>query len=283
MSSRLGIKKTYKLFIGGKFPRTESGRFLELRDAKGELLANVSWGSVKDFRNAVVAARASQVAWAKNSAYLKGQILYRIAEVLDGRRSQFVEELVTQGITRDSAEEEVSASIDLFVHYAGWSDKYGALFSNVNPVASSHFNFSVPEPTGVVGILAPHSSGLLGLVSTLAPVVVGGNSAILLASEKYPLCAISLGEVLATSDVPNGVVNILTGQQTELAPAFASHLDVNALLVCSEEQELLRSLEWEAAENLKRVIRQLNRPLEGSPYHILDFQETKTTWHPVGV
>lgn len=281
--SRLGIQKTYKLFIGGKFPRTESGRFIEFADPAGTFLANVSWGSKKDLRNSIVAARAAQSGWAASSAYLKGQILYRIAEVLDGRSGQFVDELVAQGQTAKEAQDEVAASIDLLVHYAGWSDKYGALFSSVNPVASSHFNFSLPEPTGVVGIIAPASGGLLGLVSVLAPAIVGGNTAVLLAAEKFPLTAISFAEVLATSDVPGGVVNILTGYRDELQSTFASYMDVNALVVCNEDPAFLKAIDLEAAKNLKRVIRQADRPLEGSPYHILDLQETKTTWHPVGV
>lgn len=281
--SRLGIQKTYKLFIGGKFPRTESGRFIEFADPAGNFLANVSWGSKKDLRNSIVAARAAQSAWASSSAYLKGQILYRIAEVLDGRSGQFIDELGAQGLSESAAKEEVAASIDLLVHYAGWSDKYSALFSSVNPVASSHFNFSVPEATGVVGLIAPASGGLLGLVSVLAPAIVGGNTVVLLAAERFPLTAISFAEVLATSDVPGGVVNILTGYREELWGTFASHMDVNALVVCSEELAFLKAIELEAAENLKRVIRQPDQPLAGSPYHILDLQETKTTWHPVGV
>lgn len=283
MASRLGIKKTYKLFIDGKFPRTESGRFIDFADGEGEFLANVSWGSKKDLRNAVVAARTAQAGWASSSAYLKGQILYRIAEVLDGRNSQFVEELIAQGLEEEKAEREVAEAIDLLVHYAGWSDKYSALFSTVNPVASSHFNFSVPEPVGVVGIIAPESPGLLGLVSVLAPALVGGNSIVLLASGKFPLTSISFAEVLATSDVPAGVVNILTGKREELAIPFASHMDLNALLLCGGSPAKNKAVELEAAENLKRIIKQRDRALAPSPYHILDLQETKTTWHPVGV
>lgn len=283
MGSRLGIKKTYKLFIGGKFPRTESGRFLEFSDADGQFLANVSWGSPKDLRNAVVAARAAQDSWASASAYLKGQILYRIAEILDGRSGQFADELVAQGMTAAAAADEVGEAIDLLVHYAGWSDKYSALFSSVNPVASAHFNFSVPEPMGVIGLIAPKRSGLLGLVSVLAPAIVGGNTVVLLGSEKYPLTAISLGEVLATSDVPGGVVNILTGKREELLKGFASHMDINGLVLCSDEKAAIKAVELEAAENLKRVVRQGDQALAASPYHILDLQETKTTWHPVGV
>ena len=283
MTSRLGIKKTYKLFIGGKFPRTESGRFIEFADGDGEFLSNVSWGSKKDLRNAIVAARSAQAGWAGASAYLKGQILYRIAEVLDGRSGQFVDELVAQGSSEKAAAKEVSEAIDLLVHYAGWSDKYSSLFSTVNPVASSHFNFSLPEPMGVVGVIAPNRSGLLGLVSVLAPAIVGGNTVALLASEKFPLTAISFAEVLATSDVPNGVVNILTGKREELLIPFGSHMDVNAVVLCSNEKADIKTMELEAAENLKRIVKQADRVLAASPYHILDLQETKTTWHPIGV
>lgn len=276
------IPKTYKLFIGGKFPRTESGRILEIRNESGELLANASRASRKDFRNAVVAARKAAPGWAKSTAYLKGQILYRIAEVLDGRRAQFVSEIASLGLSSAEAESDVSAAIDLLVHYAGWSDKFQALFSSVNPVASSHFNFSVPEPSGVVGVIAPTCGTLSNLVSVLAPVLVGGNSAILLAGENA-LTAISFAEVLVTSDVPAGVVNILTGHRSELVPEFAKHMDLNALLLTSDDQEERSVAELEAAENLKRVTVQPDARLDASPYHILDFQEIKTTWHPVGV
>ena len=282
MESLLGVPKTYKLFIGGKFPRTESGRFYEMRNTEGEFVANVSWGSPKDVRNAVVAARGAQSGWANTSAYLKGQILYRIAEVLDGRKSQFVEELCLQGAEERVAKKEVDEAIDLLVHYAGWSDKYGALFSSVNPVASSHFNFSIPESVGVVGILAPECSGLLGLVSVLAPAIVGGNSVVLLASEYYPLTAISFSEVLATSDVPAGVVNVLTGKKEELHLPFASHMDINALVLCGLDSAQLKAAEVESAENLKRVVKHPDEVVVESPYRILDLQETKTTWHPVG-
>ncbi len=276
------IKKTYKLFIGGKFPRTESGRVLDVRGKDGELLANASWASRKDFREAVVAARKASGGWGKASAYLKGQILYRIAEMLEGRRAQFVVELVAHGISKERAEKDVSEAINLLVHYAGWSDKYQALFSSANPVASSHFNFSVPEPTGVVGIIAPRRGSLPELVSALAPVIVGGNSAIVLAGENA-LTAITFAEVLSTSDVPAGVVNILTGKRAELIPEFAKHMDVNAVLLCSNDKDEKKLLDLESAENLKRVSRQKDAPLKESPYHILDFQEIKTTWHPIGV
>lgn len=276
------IKKTYKLFIGGKFPRTESGRILDVRGKNGELLANASWASRKDFREAVVAARKASGGWAKASAYLKGQILYRIAEMLEGRRAQFVAELVSQGLPAAKGEQDVSKAIDLLVHYAGWSDKYQALFSSVNPVASSHFNFSAPEPTGVVGIVAPKRGSLPELVSALAPVIVGGNTAVILAGENG-LTAISFAEVLATSDVPAGVVNILTGHRDELIPEFAKHMDVNAVLLCSNDKAEKKLVDLESAENLKRVSHQKDAPLKESPYHIFDFQETKTTWHPIGV
>lgn len=280
--SNLGIPKTYKLFIGGKFPRTESGRVLEVTGPKGEFLANASRASRKDFRNSVAAARKASGAWAAASAYLKGQILYRIAEVLDGRAEQFVKEMTSLGVSPKSAREDVASAIDLLVHYAGWSDKYQQLFSSVNPVSSSHFNFSVPEPSGVVAVVAPADGSLAGLVSVLAPVLVGGNTSVILVSGK-PLSAISFAEVLATSDVPGGVVNILTGQRAELVPELARHMDVNALLLCSDDAGEKKEAELEAVENLKRVSLQADAVLAQSPYHILDFQEIKTTWHPVGV
>jgi len=272
--SALGIKKTYKLFIGGKFPRTESGRILEVRGAKGELLANASRASRKDFRNSVVAARKAASGWAKSTAYLKGQIFYRIAEMLDGRADQFVNELVAHGLSEAKAKADVAEAVDLLVHYAGWSDKYQALFSSVNPVASPHFNFSVPQPSGVVGIISPKRGSLPELVSAIAPALVGGNSVVVLAGENA-LTAISFAEVLATSDVPAGVVNILTGHRDELVMEFVKHMDVNGVLLCSNNAE-----EEKAAE---LVSLQPDKPLSRSPYHILEFQEIKTTWHPVGV
>lgn len=280
--STSGIPKTYKLFIGGKFPRTESGRILEVRGAKGDFLANASRASRKDFRNSVVAARKAAGGWAKSTAYLKGQIFYRIAEILDGRAEQFVNELVAQGLPKKKAEADVSEAIELLVHYAGWSDKYQALFSSVNPVASPHFNFSVPQPSGVVGVIAPTRGSLPELVSAIAPALIGGNSVVVLAGENA-LTAISFAEVLATSDVPAGVVNILTGHRSELVQEFVKHMDVNGVLLCSNNAEEKRNAELESAENLKRVALHPDKPLSRSPYHILDFQEIKTTWHPVGV
>ena len=281
--SRLSVKKTYKLYVDGKFPRTESGRYYELHDKKERLLANVSRSSRKDFRNAVVAARKAQGGWAKSSAYLKGQILYRVSEMLEGRSEQFIEELMAQGRTPAAARKEVAAAIDLFVHYAGWSDKYQAVFSSVNPVASPHFNFSMPEPTGVVAAVAPESSGLLGLCSVVAPIMVGGNTSVVLAPKERPLCAVTFGEVLNSSDVPGGVVNLLTGFVDELLPVMSSHMDVNALLLCSDDPEAAKLARENAAENVKRVVVAPDKVLGESPYHVMDFQEIKTTWHPVGV
>ena len=280
--SALGIKKTYKLFIGGKFPRTESGRILEVRSPKGEFLANASRASRKDFRNSVVAARKAAGGWAKSTAYLKGQIFYRIAEILDGRSEQFVNELVARGLSQGKAEADVAEAIDLLVHYAGWSDKYQALFSSVNPVASSHFNFSTPQPSGVVGVIAPKGGSLTELVSAIAPALVGGNAIVVLAGENA-LTAISFAEVLATSDVPAGVVNILTGHRDELVIEFVKHMDVNGVLLCSDNDEEKKGAELESAENLKRLSIQPDKAVSLSPYHILEFQEIKTTWHPVGV
>ena len=285
-AKRLPVAKTYKIFIGGKFPRTESGRYFALEDHKGAVIANMCLGSRKDFRNSVVAARKAQTAWAGASAYLRGQILYRIAEMLEGRKEQFIAELVLQGNTRRAAEREVDQSIDRLIYYAGWSDKYQQLFSAVNPVSSSHFNFSVLEPTGVVAMIAPNDSGLIGLVSNIAPIIVGGNTCVVLASEEQPLCAVSFAEVLQASDVPAGVVNILTGFRSELTEQFASHMDVNAVVYCDGGKKAARTIQTLAAENIKRVIarQRVNWMLDdaASPYEIRDTQEVKTTWHPIG-
>ena len=280
---RLVVNKTYKLYVGGKFPRSESGRYYEVKGRKGALLANASRASRKDFRNAVVAARKAWSGWNDTSAYLRGQILYRIAEMLEGRTEQFEEELRLQGSTPSAARKEVTKAVDLLVHYAGWSDKYQSLFSSVNPVSTPHFNFSVPEPTGIVAVAAPEARSLLGLCSAIAPILTGGNTSVVLASHSKPLCAITLAEVLNSSDVPAGVVNILTGLRDELLPQFAEHMDVNAFLLCSDEEEEAKMAGKLAAENLKRVVSHPDSPLKEHPYHILDFQEIKTTWHPVGV
>jgi len=283
------VKKTYKLYVGGEFIRTESGRYDPVPDAEGQLLANVSRGSRKDLREAVRRARAAQPGWAGRSAYLKGQILYRMAEMLEGRAVSF-EELLreTRERTAAAARSEVRAAIDRLVHYAGWSDKYVALLGTVNPVASSYFDFSVPEPTGVVAVVAPRDSSLLGLVSVVAPAIVTGNTAVVVASEERPLPAITLAEVLATSDLPGGVVNLLTGRAAEIAPWLASHMDVNALdLAGVTDTELATELETAAAENLKRVVRPPVTAPDWSADPGLDrmlaFLETKTVWHPVGI
>ena len=286
-STRLSVAKTYKIYIDGKFPRTESGRYFPLEDKQGAVIANVCRGSRKDFRNAVVAARKAQPGWAKASAYLRGQILYRIAEMLEGRRDQFIGELALQGATARAAGREVDRSIDRRSYFAGWADKYQQVFSAVNPVSSSHFNFSILEPTGVVSTLAPNDSGLLGLVSNVAPTIVGGNTCVVLASEKLPLSAVSFAEVLHASDVPAGVVNILTGYRDELTSHFASHMDVNAVVYCDGGRRLARSVQEAAADNIKRVIARTNTNWDSDkaqhPYLIRDTQEVKTTWHPIGV
>ena len=283
---RIAVAKTYKIYIDGKFPRTESGRYFTLEDKRGNVIANMCRSSRKDFRNSVVAARKAQPGWAKASAYLRGQILYRIAEMLEGRRDQFIGELVLQGATNRAAEKEVDTSIDRLIYFAGWADKFQQVFSAVNPVSSSHFNFSVLEPTGVVSMLAPDDSSLLGLVSNLAPVIVGGNSCIVLASETRPLCAVSFAEVLHAADVPGGVVNILTGFRSELTDQFASHMDVNAIVYCDGGKQVAITVQDLAANNIKRVIARTSvdwsKPDVEHPYLIRDTQEVKTTWHPIG-
>ena len=283
---RLEVLKTYKLFIDGKFPRTESGRYSVLKDDAGHSIANICRASRKDFREAVVAARKAQAGWAAKSAFLKGQILYRIAEVLEGRKAQFVAELIQMGTPQQLAEIEVTLAVDRLVYYAGWSDKYMQVFSSVNPVESSHFNFSMPEPTGVVAILAPRETGLAGLISTIAPAIVGGNSVVVLASESMPLSAITFGEVLHSSDVPGGVVNILTGNRAELLSHFSSHMDVNACVLCGDDEEDIKAVQVNSSLNVKRAViypkSDWFEEQSQSPYRIMDLQEIKTTWHPIG-
>lgn len=283
--SRLDIQKTYKLYIGGKFPRTESGRFYQVNSSKGTLLANMCLASRKDFRNAVVAARKVQGAWEKTSSLNKGQILYRIAEMLEGRKEQFILELIIQGETDKYAKAEVYASIDRLIYYAGWSDKYQQIFSSVNPVISPHFNFSNLEPVGVVSIIAPEKQSLLGLISVLAPAIVGGNTVIILASETKPLTAISFAEVLNSSDVPGGVVNILTGKREELISHMASHMDVNAIVYCGQDEKQIKLVNELASSNVKRTLfykrNHWSNPECESPYFIEKLQEVKTTWHPI--
>lgn len=288
MSDRIDVLKTYKTYIGGKFPRTESGRYYKVYDADDEVLANACRCSRKDFRDAVVAARNALGEWKGRTAYNRGQILYRIAEMLEGRKVQFVSELETLGAKSKEAQQEVEASIDRLIYYAGWTDKYQQVFGTINPVASSHFNFSLPDPTGVVSILAPEDHPLLGLVSVIAPVIAGGNTCMVLASEKQPLCAVSFAEVLNSSDVPGGVVNILTGLKEELIDHMSSHMDANAFFYTDEEihREYGKQIGENGALNIKRIIYE---PVDDwsddrhqNPYLIAKFQETKTTWHPIG-
>jgi acyl-CoA reductase-like NAD-dependent aldehyde dehydrogenase len=284
-SKRLEVLKTYKIYIGGQFPRTESGRFYIPVNNAGQNLANVCLGSRKDFRNAQVSARSAFSGWSGRAAFNRGQIVYRIAEMLEGRKAQFIEELVRQDATKSKAEKEVELSIDRLIYYAGWCDKFQQLFSSVNPVASSHFNFSVPEPTGVVSIIAPQDNSLLGLVSVIAPVIAGGNTCIVLASETKPLCAVTFAEVLNSSDLPGGVVNILTGRVSELASWFVDHMDVNATIYCEKDSSIKKMMREKSALNLKRIVFYDKTnwfTAEGqSPYFIMDTQEIKTTWHPV--
>jgi len=281
---RIEILKTYKIYIGGKFPRTESGRFYTPKDKKGNILANVCHCSRKDFREAVLAARGALSGWSGKAAFNRGQILYRIAEMLEGRKAQFEEELMKQGALKKQAEDEVELSIERLVYYSGWCDKYQPIFGTVNPVATSHFNFSVPEPTGVVGILADENTSLIGLVSVIAPVIAGGNTCVVLASTHKPLCSVTFAEVLNSSDVPGGVVNILTGFRKELLEHFASHMDVNSLIYCGKNKEEIKLIQQTAAVNVKRVYVYDNNWMnkkEENPYFILDNQEIKTTWHPI--
>ena len=287
MSQREDIKKTYKLYIGGKFPRTESGRYIKWVDANNKGAVNICRGSRKDFRNAMVTARDAFSGWCSRTAYNRSQILYRIGEILEGRRSQFANELILQGSSKKEAGNEINQSIDRLIYYAGWADKYQQIFSRVNPVASSYFNFSYPEPTGVVSALAPNNSSLIGLVSIVAPIIAGGNTVVVLASEEKPLCSITFAEVLHTSDVPGGVVNILTGYRSELLDHFSSHMDVNAIVYCGNESEEIKLVQENAALNVKRPIvytdeNWLSKNVQ-DPYRILNTLETKTTWHPVSI
>ncbi|GHJ94815.1 aldehyde dehydrogenase [Streptomyces sp. NE5-10] len=284
-TTRLSVFKTYKLYVGGKFPRSESGRVYEVSDSKGNWLANAPLSSRKDARDAVVAARKAQGGWAGATAYLRGQILYRVAEMLEGRRDQFVREVAdAEGLSKSKAAAQVDAAIDRWVWYAGWTDKIAQVTGGANPVAGPFFNLSTPEPTGVVTVLAPQESSFLGLVSVIAPVIATGNTAVVIASEKAPLPALSLGEVLATSDLPGGVVNILSGKAAEMGPHLAAHLDVNAIDLTGADADLARELEIAAADNLKRVLRPRAEDFAESPGtdRMTAFLETKTVWHPTG-
>ncbi len=286
MTQRVAVRKTYKLFIGGVFPRSESGRTYVVTDAQGRFLANAALASRKDARDAVAAARKAFAGWSGTTAYNRGQVLYRVAELLEGRRAQFVEEVAaSEGCPPEQARQQVEASIDRWVWYAGWTDKLAQVLGSTNPVAGPYFDFSLPEPTGVVAVLAPEDSSLLGLVSVLAPVLATGATAVVLASPTRPLPAVTLAEVLATSDVPAGVVNVLTGQPAEVAPWLASHLDVNALDLTGASPELAVQLEVAAAQSLKRVRRPGSEDFSADPGlgRMLAVLETKTVWHPIGV
>ena len=284
-SKRLEVLKTYKIYIGGQFPRTESGRYYVPVNAEGKKMANVCLSSRKDFRDAVVAARGAVSSWSGRAAFNRSQILYRMAEMLEGRKAQFIDELMQQDNSKAKAEKEVNLAIDRLIYYSGWCDKYQQLFSAVNPVASSHFNFSVPEPVGVVSIIAPQGDSLLGLVSVIAPVIAGGNTCIVLASETKPLCSVTFAEVLNSSDLPGGVVNILTGKVKELAEWFVTHMDVNATIYCENDSSIQQMMREKSALNLKRIFFydkiKWNTEEGQSPYFIMDTQEIKTTWHPV--
>jgi acyl-CoA reductase-like NAD-dependent aldehyde dehydrogenase len=286
--TRLDVRKTYKLFVGGEFPRSESGRSYVVNDAKGGFLANAAYASRKDARDAVVAARKAVAGWSGRTAYNRGQVLYRVAEVLEGRRAQFVEEVQrSEGGTRRQADAVVAAAVDRLVWYAGWADKVAQVVGGTNPVAAPYFDFSIPEPTGVVAVLAPQDSSLLGLVSVVAPVVTVGNTCVVAASYQRPLPAVTFAEVLATSDVPGGVVNVLTGRLADTAPTLASHMDVNAIDLSGAlgDDEHARALEEAAADNIKRVRRPRDEDWLAPP--ALDRMtwvlETKTVWHPIGV
>ena len=281
---RIDVLKTYKIFIGGKFPRTESGRYFGVRDGEGKLLANMCLSSRKDFRNAVTAARKIQKKWSDLTALNRGQILYRIAEILEGRKLQFIDELMMSGLSRGQAKNEVETSIDRLIYYAGWSDKFQQIFSSINPVASDHFNFSVLQAMGVVSVVSSNNFPLLGLISLVAPIIVGGNTCVVLSSEDNPMVSISFAEVINTSDVPAGVVNILTGKRKELIHHFASHKDVNSIIYCGSDNEEIKNIKKLSVENLKRVKidqrKNWDHQDSQSPYIIEQFQEIKTIWHP---
>lgn len=287
---RLSVKKTYKLYINGEFPRTESGRSYEVKSGGGQLLANACRGSRKDLRNAVQAARKAFSGWSGKTAYNRGQILYRIAEVCESRAAELTDELRRQGSSANDARKEIDQVIDRCVYYAGWSDKYPQVFGSVNPVAGPYYNFTVPEPTGVVGIVAPEEPALLGLISRVAPAIIGGNTVVAITSEAKPLAAITFAEVLANSDVPGGVVNLISGLKSELVPWLAAHMDVNAIDATGVDPAALAALQKTAAENVKRVVHFDAASIgwddarrSQSPYAIFEFQEMKTVWHPMGM
>ena len=279
--SRIDVNKTYKLFIGGAFPRSESGRVYEIKGANKKFIANPSLASRKDLRDAVVAAKSAQLGWANATAFNRGQILYRIAEIMEGRSEQFVDEICAlEGVTNKVAKIQVEAAIDTWVWYSGWCDKLSSVTGSLNQVSGPFYNFTTPEPLGVVAIFAENKPSLLGVVRTLAPVLAAGNSAVLIASENYPLPAITLSEALATSDVPGGVVNILTGKSAELAPWVGSHMEIDGVDVAGLTKKQEEELKLVGADNLKRIFR--FNP-DNHPERILSFMEQKTVWHPIGI
>lgn len=290
MNQHLEVRKTYKLYLGGNFVRSESGRYLPAQSPLGEHLDNYCHASRKDFRDAVTAARGAFEGWAKKTAYLRGQILYRAAEMLQNRAAELAGEIVrSTGVRLPKARAGVATAIDRLVYFAGWTDKYPQIFGSINPVATPHFNFTTPEPTGVVVILAPDEPPLVSLVSLIAPAILSGNAAVVLASEKHPLTALTFAEILATSDLPGGVVNILTGRRAELVPHIAGHMDVNAVVDGTGLAEMGELLQAGTAKNLKRYTANALSPAEWfsakgeDPYKILDTVEFKTAWHPIGV
>lgn len=287
-NDRLTVRKTYKLYVNGAFPRSESGRTYEVTDTRGHFLANAAWASRKDARDAVVAARGAFAKWSGATAYNRGQVLYRVAEVMEGRHAQFCEEVAAgEGLSSSRARAAVDAAIDRWVWYAGWTDKLAAVLGGANPVAGPYFDFSMPEPTGVVAVLAPQQSSLLGLVSVLAPVLATGNTAVVVTSRERPLPAVTLGEVLATSDVPGGVVNLLTGDAEELGPWLAEHADVDGIDLTGAPAGRAMEFEREAAGTIKRVVRPPSTEPDwtGDPglTRMTPFLETKTVWHPIGL
>ena len=280
MSNRIDVKKTYKLYINGAFPRTESGRTYEVKSAAGKFIANPCLASRKDLREAVVAARAAHVGWNKATAYNRGQILYRIAEMLEGRSAQFVEEImISTGVTKVKGEREVTDSVDRLVWYAGWTDKIASLAGSTNPVAGPYYNFTIPESMGVVAAIAPETPSLLGLIDAIAPIIASGNTVIILASTKAPLSALTFAEVLATSDLPAGVVNILTGKKDEIAPWMASHMDIDAMDISGLPRKQAVAIKVAGAQNLKRI----HSFKSNDPGRIVAFMEAKTVWHPIGL
>lgn len=281
--SRLDVRKTYKLYINGEFPRSESGRSYPVMDARGRVVSRVAQASRKDLREAVRAARHALTGWAGKSGYNRGQILYRIAEVMEDRADTFTDQVMLGGSSRARARTEVERAIDRWVWYAGWADKFAQVYGNLNPVAGPFFNISVPEPSGVVGLVAPERPALLGLVSRLAPVLVPGNTAVVVASESQPMPAVTLTEVFETADVPAGVVNVLSGHPAELVPWLADHMDVNAIDAAGAEPELLTRVQAGSVHNVKRVVVADGDLDTQSPYLIAAFTETKTVWHPKGV